>query len=221
MSVLKRATHLLFALSTLGLFTLHSGCSTNASLAVSAINNPSVEARQTFVLVNGNTDEPDDGLRFQEMAEIIKLELATRGMYGAPSYSAADLIVRVETRVELVYRSIEVLAVTYSSPSGRYDSEVALIVSDTKKTISVPYYKTVLALTAEQNPTAPGTDPTLVWKVEASTESEQIDLRKVLPGLASAAADYIGEETGDVLKVSANSQATVQHIPNRSRLLSR
>lgn len=219
--MLSHATHLLLAFSSLGLLALHTGCATKGKLAVSAINNPSVEARQTFILVNGNVDEPDDGLRFQEMVEIIKLELATRGMYEAPNRSAADLIVRVETRVESMYRSIEVLEVRYSSPSGRYDSEVAQIVSDTKKTIRVPYYMTVLALTAEENRIVPGTDPTLVWKVEASAESEQINLREVLPRLASAAADYIGEETGEALKARAGTPPTAQRVPNRARLISR
>lgn len=189
-----------------------------------ALNNPAVTAKQTFVLVSGNSSEPDDGLFFQEMSEIIKVELATRGMYEAPSAAAADVTVRVETRVEGPFiRLIETSVAHESTPR---DSSLGTgsghAVRYTDKTLATYYNKVLLTLTAMENPLPSEGLPTLVWKVEAAAEQKKTNLREILPTLVATAASYIGEETqGEISIPPRTASRIVKHVPNRSRFISR
>jgi hypothetical protein len=60
----------------------------------------------------------------------------------------------------------------------------------------VTVYEKYLRVTARENkPAAEGRPPAQVWSVQTSTEDESKDLRKYLPIMASATADYIGKDT--------------------------
>jgi hypothetical protein len=73
----------------------------------------------------------------------------------------------------------------------------------------VTIYEKYLRVTARENkPGSEGRPPTELWSVQTSTEDESKDLRKYLPIMASATADYIGKDTTKqkVVKVKDPSQ---------------
>jgi len=75
----------------------------------------------------------------------------------------------------------------------------------------VTIYEKYLHITATENhPASEGRPPAQVWSVSASAEDESKDLRKFLPILASATADYIGKDSSNqkVVKIRDPSQLT-------------
>jgi hypothetical protein len=62
----------------------------------------------------------------------------------------------------------------------------------------VTIYEKYLKVTARENkPASEGRPPAELWSVSATTEDESKDLRKYLPIMASATADYIGSDTSN------------------------
>jgi len=62
----------------------------------------------------------------------------------------------------------------------------------------VTIYEKYLKVTARENkPASEGRPPAELWSVHASTEDESKDIRKYLPIMASATADYIGSDTSN------------------------
>jgi hypothetical protein len=74
----------------------------------------------------------------------------------------------------------------------------------------VSIYEKYLRISAHENkPVVEGKPPTEIWSVSVTSEDESKDLRKYLPLLASASANYIGKDTHaeTVVKVKENDPA--------------
>ena len=174
---------------------------------------------QSYKIKSKNPALGDENLRYNEAAGFVKTALSSKGLYEAPSQDRADMIVELEYGVDAPRTKIESIIVPVYAPSGggvRYEQmpmidtrgnttfrtvavyrpPVAQSVGFDEVPQEVIIYEKYLHVTARENkPGREGRPPSEVWSVSVSTEDESRELRKYLPILASAAADYIGKDS--------------------------
>jgi hypothetical protein len=199
-------------------FLLGTGCATRTHYNVVSFTTPAAEMARSYVLDLNRTGQPARSLRNQEVAEIVKSALASRGLHEAPSREAADMVVRVEIKVEGPLLKLIDTADSYndsSSPGGEP------VVRYRDKQIEVYYEKTTLVLTAVEKSPPRGQAPDIIWQVEVAQEASKANVRAALPVLAARSVDYIREESGGTVDLPEDAPRTVQHVPNRSRQLAR
>ena len=201
-----------------------AGCATTYEMKVDAISKSDAQSARTNELVsyrikNKNPNVDQDSLRYKEAAEYVKTALSGKGMYEAPSVEAADVIVELDYGVEKPRVKMEQSSVPiYAQVGGgvRYDqvpvtnsrgntSYRTVAVYEPPRTELVGYqdvltpvtvYEKYLRMSARENKEmSEGKAPAEVWSVNVSTEDESKDIRKYLPILASASADYIGRDS--------------------------
>ena len=189
---------------------------------------------QSYKLKSKNPALDDENLRYKEAAEFVKTALSSKGLYEAPTPDRADMIVEVDYGMDAPRTKIETVSVPVYAQTGggvRYEQ---VPVKDTRGNTSyrtvavfqpprtelvgfddvprqVTIYEKYLHVTATENkPGKEGRPPAQVWSVSASAEDESKDLRKFLPILASATADYIGKDSNNQkdVKVRDPSQLT-------------
>ena len=236
MTLLQSRTSL-SVLAALAAVALSGGC-TGASYAVKidAITERDASTRtvapQSYKITSKNPAMGDESLRYREATEFVKTALSSKGLYEAPSAETADLIVELDYGIDAPRTKIERVSVPrYGQVGGgvRYEQvpvtdargnvsqrTVAVYQSPRSELIGfdempqrVTIYEKYLRITArESKPAAEGQPPAEIWRVQSSTEDESKDLRKYLPIMASAAADYIGKGTTNskVVKIKDPSQ---------------
>lgn len=174
---------------------------------------------QSYRIQSKNPAAAEENLRYREAADYVKTALSGKGLYEAPSAEKADVIVELDYGMEAPRTKIERVSVPrYEQVGGgvRYEqvpvtdsrgntSLRTVAVYQTPRTELVGFeerpqritvYEKYLRVTARENkPAAEGRPPAQVWSVQTSTEDESKDLRKYLPIMASATADYIGKDT--------------------------
>src|SRR5476651_2352213 len=170
---------------------------------------------QSYKLKSKNPSLGDENLRYKEAAEYVKTALSSKGLYEAPTPERADMIVELDYGLDAPRTKIETVSVPVYAQTGggvRYEQ---VPVTDSKgnqsiRTVAVyqpprtelvgfddvprqvTIYEKYLRITAVENkPGVEGRPPSQVWSVNATAEDEIKDLRKYLPILASATADYI------------------------------
>jgi hypothetical protein len=200
---------------------------------------PSAAARtgtepQSYQLKSKNPALGEENLRYREAAEYVKTALSSKGLYEAPSPDRADMIVELDYGMDAPRTKLETVSVPVYAQAGggvRYDQ---VPVTDAKGNTSyrtvavyqpprselvgfddvprqVTIYEKYLRVTARENkPAHEGRPPDEVWSVNVSTEDESKDLRRYLPILASATADYIGKDSTSqrTVKIKDPSQIT-------------
>jgi hypothetical protein len=216
---------------------LSGGC-TSASYAVKidAMTKPDASTGtvepQSYKITSKNPAMGDESLRYREATDFVKTALSSKGLYEAPSSEAADMIVELEYGIDAPRTKIETVSVPrYVQVGGgvRYEQ---VPVTDSRGNVSqrtvavyqnprsefigydempqrVTVYEKYLRITARENkPAAEGRAPVQIWSVQSSTEDGSKDLRKYLPIMASATADYIGKGTtsSKVVKIKDPSQ---------------
>lgn len=214
--------------------------SSTYQVKVDAVSHPSAGTTtagsepQSYKIKSKNPALGDENLRYSEAAGFVKTALSSKGLYEAPSQDRADMIVELEYGIDAPRTRIESIIVPVYAPSGggvRYEQvpvvdprgnttyrtmavyrpPVAQSVGFDEVPQVVTIYEKYLHVTARENkPGSEGRPPSEVWSVSVSTEDESKDLRKYLPILASATADYIGKDsTGQrTIKIKDPSQLT-------------
>lgn len=209
------------------LLLLGSGCGTSPAynIKVDAISKPAVATAaanaQSYKLKSKDPRMGEENLRYNEAANMVRTALSGKGLYEAPSEDRADMIVELEFGMESPRSKIErVSTPVYAQVGGgvRYESVPmvdargntsfrTVAVYDPPRSELIGYddmprqvtiYEKFLKVTARENkPSSEGRPPAELWSVHASTEDESKDLRKYLPIMASATADYIGSDTSN------------------------
>lgn len=187
---------------------------------------------QSYKIRSKNPAIGDESLRYKEAADFVKTALSGKGLYEAPNSETADMIVELDygmdaprTRLEMVNSPV------YAQVGGGVRYEQVPVTdargNTTQRTVAVyqqprtelvgfdevprqvTIYEKYLRVTARENkPGVEGRPPAELWSVQTSTEDESKDLRKYLPIMASATADYIGKDTNKqkVVKIKDPSQ---------------
>lgn len=204
------------------------------TVQVDAIASPTETGRaapsaQSYHIRTHNPRLNEDSLRYKEVAGHVRTALSGRGMYEAPSPDLADVVIELDYGMEEPRIKFE----TISNPvivevAGQVREEV-IPVRDSNGTIigyrtivtqdptrhefmgvqedirPVLVYEKFLRVSARVNePATEGRLPPEVWSVNVSTEDGSQELRRYLPLLASATADYIGVNTREERPVKIN-----------------
>jgi hypothetical protein len=210
---------LLLALLAPAVVFLWAGCATTYEMKVDAISQPQAKDVTSYKIKTKNAAVEEDSLRGKEAAGFVKTALSGRGLYEASSAEAADVVVEVDYGMEAPRVRMERTSVPiYAQVGGgmRYEQ---VAVTDAKGVVStrtvavydpprtemigfqdvitpVRVYEKYLRISARENKEATEGKPAPeIWSVNVSNEDESKDLRKYLPLLASASADYIGKDT--------------------------
>ena len=195
---------------------------------------PAAKAPQSYRVRAHNPNIPEDNLRYREVSDYVKTALSGKGMYEAPSAETADVIIEIDYGMESPRMKYE--AVTkpiMQMQEGIPQREMVPVGSNadgsTKyKVIRVPglqsmkivgwkeeiepiiVYEKFLKVSARENrERAEGRPAPEVWSVNVSAEDQSNELRKYMPILASATADYIGTNTKQekAVDISENDEA--------------
>ncbi|MDQ5978598.1 MAG: hypothetical protein QG602_1572 [Verrucomicrobiota bacterium] len=179
---------------------------------------------QSYHIRSQNPKLDEDSLRYKEVADYVRTALSGKGMYEAPTPEKADVVIDIdygmdaprikfETVSQPIYQQKEgdvyqtVVRVPIRNPeTGQifYVERVSTVrgpdkieFMGTQETIHpVVVYEKFLKLSARENREATeGRAPPEVWSVNVSAEDNSQELRKYMPILASATADYIGTNT--------------------------
>ena len=187
---------------------------------------------QSYKLKSKNPAQGEESLRYREAAEYVKTALSGKGLYEVTSMDKADMVVELDYGIDAPRTKIQNVNVPVYAQTGggvRYDqvpvtdskgnvSYRTVAVYDAPRTELVGYdnvprqvsiYEKYLRLTArETKPAGEGRPPSEIWSVSVSAEDESKDLRKYLPIMASATADYIGKDSTNqkVVKIKDPSQ---------------
>lgn len=198
------------------------------SIAATGDNQPAPSG-QSYHIRTRNPQLNEDSLRYKEVADYVRTALSGRGMYEAPSPDKADVVIDVDYGMESPRIKFETLSnpvvvqvagtvreelVAIRDTSGNIVGYRSITLQEPdrnefmgmKETIQpVLIYEKYLRLSARPNQeTAEGRPATEVWSVNVSTEDGSQELRKYLPVLASASADYIGVNTKEERPVKIN-----------------
>ena len=191
------------------------------------------KAPQSFKVRSSNPRVEEDSLRYHEVAEYVKTALSGKGLYEAPSAESADLIIEVDYGMEtprMKYETVDtpIMGLKPGPPQqynilvrtsngnlvykqvGLPTTPIRSVVGWKEETEPVIVYEKYLKVSARENHEAvEGKAPPEVWSVNVSAEDPSNELRKYLPILASATADYIGANTRQekAVTVSENDDA--------------
>ncbi|MCH6258295.1 hypothetical protein MLD52_17165 [Puniceicoccaceae bacterium K14] len=199
------------------------GCKTTYQMEVDAITNPEIDyAGDSYVLVPRDPDTDTNDLRYKETVNWIKTALSAKGMYEATDPLKADMVIEIDYGIEPprqefkvveepVYMSVrgpdEIRTVANTDPKtgkttfyqvsvpGRVRRELA---GYKERVVSVIVNEKYLEMVAVENKLeeASGDTPASeIWSVRVRNTDESDDLREYLPIMASAATDYIGEDS--------------------------
>ena len=198
------------------------------SIAATGDNQPAPSG-QSYHIRTRNPRLNEDSLRYKEVADYVRTALSGRGMYEAPSPDKADVVIDIDYGMESPRIKFETLSnpvvvhvagtvreelVAIRDTSGNIVGYRSITLQEPdrnefmgmKETIQpVLIYEKYLRLSARTNQeTAEGRPAAEVWSVNVSTEDGSQELRKYLPVLASASADYIGVNTKEERPVKIN-----------------
>jgi hypothetical protein len=180
-------------------------------------------APQSYHIRSKNPRLDESSLRYKEVSDYVKTALSGKGMYEAPSPEAADVVIDIDygmdaPRVKFETISTPIIMQTGGSyqtqreqrivrkPDGTTEVvwvDVQVYVPGTTEFLGVReevmpiiVYEKYLKVSARENKeTSEGRAPAEVWSVNVSAEDKSQELRKYIPILASATADYIGTNT--------------------------
>lgn len=204
---------------------LFAGCTSSTYVVqVDAIAKPAEVTGgvqpQSYEIRTTNPKMDEGSLRYKEVANYVKTALSGKGMYEAPSAGKADVVIDIDygidaPRVKFDTQSMPV----YGQTGGGVRYEQIPVFDKAGKLLGyrtiaiaepvrsellrfedvvrpVIVYEKFLKISARSNKEAvEGRAPPEVWSVNVSAEDESKELRKYLPILASATADYIGTNT--------------------------
>ena len=202
-----------------GIALLLAGCATTREAKVASPAQPNVAASVSYVVEHRHPLVADASLRDDEATAMLKTALARKGFYEAAPHTKADLIVAMdygvgppqtknETLSEPVYITIPGQVRTERAPAGTdaqgRPSDRTVSVQDPPTTefagfreraATIVTYEKYLKLSARENQEpVDGRPAPARWEIDVTSEGESPDLRKNLPLLLAASADYIGKD---------------------------
>jgi hypothetical protein len=210
---------------------LWAGCKSSTYLVqVDAISQtgqgtPPTAEPKSYRVRSHNPNVADDSLRYHEVSAYIKTALSGKGLYEAPSAETADLIIDIDYGMEtprMKYQTVTkpIIVITAGQPKPQPDRSpggsraflpingstgmpMGKIAGWQEEAEPVVVYEKYLKVSARENREAvEGRAAPEVWSVNVSAEDPSNELRKYLPILASATADYIGTNTRQEKAVS-------------------
>jgi hypothetical protein len=178
---------------------------------------------QSYYIHSKNPRLDETSLRYKEVSDYVKTALSGKGMYEAPKPEAADVVIDIDygmdaPRVKFETVNTPVMVQTANSSETRviehivrlpdgtvkvYQEQVQVVVPGREEFVGMReevtpliVYEKYLKVSARENKeTSEGQPAAEVWSVNVSAEDKSQELRKYLPILASATADYIGANT--------------------------
>ena len=225
------------AVTLAALATGLAGCTSDYVVQVDAISQASQVAvnnpGKSYRIVSANPKLDDDTLHYKEVAGYVRTALSGKGMYEASDPAKAEVVVEIDygmnqPRVKFqsvavpvfedsggrnVTRTENVLDRTTGLNSGpfqvtTYEPPVVTVGGTENKVKPGVVYEKFLNISARSNQAlTEGRAPPEVWSVNVSAEDGSKDLRKYLPILASATADYIGSNTHEEKPVTIKEDA--------------
>ena len=191
----------------------------------------------SYYIHSKNPRLDETSLRYKEVSDYVKTALSGKGMYEAPKPEAADVVIDIDygmdaPRVKFETVSTPIMVQTANSteskivdhvvrlPDGTvkiYQEQVQVVVPGQKEfrgmrdevTPLVVYEKYLKVSARENKETSEGKAPAEVWSVNVSAEDKSQELRKYIPILASATADYIGTNTKESKEVKIDEKDDV------------
>ena len=192
---------------------------------------------QSYYIHSKNPRLDETSLRYKEVSDYVKTALSGKGMYEAPKPEAADVVIDIDYGMDaprvkfetvstpIIMNSqdrIETRQVTHleRQPDGTYRTvteDVRVVVPGTpefagmrEEVIPLIVYEKFLKVSARENKeNSEGKAPAEVWSVNVSAEDKSQELRKYIPILASATADYIGTNTKESKAVTIDEKDEV------------
>jgi hypothetical protein len=202
------------------LLILFSGCTTTYNFKVDAISNPEAQAGKSYKIANVNSGGEPSDLRTQEAGKWVKTALSGKGLYEAPSLEDADMIIELDYGMEEPRTKMKTISTPiYADVGGgvRYiqvpvkdkDGNIAYTtvavrepsrreyVGERESVIVQTVYEKYMRISARENNPDDESDSRgeQIWSVYVTNEDERDDLRAYLPVMASAAIDFIGENS--------------------------
>ena len=178
---------------------------------------------QSYYIHSKNPRLDETSLRYKEVSDYVKTALSAKGMYEAPKPESADVVIDIDYGMDaprvkfetvnapVIMNSrdrIETRQVTHleRQPDGTFrqvTQDISVVIPGTAELVGmreevipeVVYEKYLKVSARENRETAEGKPAVEVWSVNVSAEDKSQELRKYIPILASATADYIGANT--------------------------
>lgn len=192
------------------------------------------KSAQSYHIRSNNPKLDESSLRYKEVADYVRTALSGRGMYEAPSPDKADVMIDIDygmdaPRIKFETVSNPIMAVV---PGEVHEQLIPLrdrngniigyrtimvrqparheFVGMQESIQPVIVYEKYLKLSARTNEDpVEGRPPPEVWSVNVSAEDDSQELRKYMPILASATADYIGTNTKESKPVKIHEEDEV------------
>jgi hypothetical protein len=186
-------------------------------------------AAQSYHIRSHNPRLDESSLRYKEVTDYVRTALSGKGMYEAPSPDLADVVIDIDYGMDAPRVKFETVSnpIVVMVPGAVHMQEVPIRDRDGNiigyRTIAVRepprqefmgmqesvqpvvVYEKFLKLSARTNKEADeGRAPPEVWSVNVSAEDKSQELRKYMPILASATADYIGTNTKESKPIKIN-----------------
>jgi len=178
---------------------------------------------QSYYITSKNPRLDETSLRYKEVSEYVKTALSGKGMYEAPRPEKADVVIDIDYGMDAPRVKFETISSPIIMNTGnRYETrmeqrsirkpdgtieviwvEVQVLVPGREEFLGmreevmpIVVYEKFLKVSARENKEGvEGKAPAEVWSVNVSAEDRSQELRKYIPILASATADYIGTNT--------------------------
>jgi len=194
-------------------------------------------APQSYSIRSKNAKLDESSLRYKEVTDYVKTALSGKGMYEAPRPENADVVIDIDygmdaPRVKFETMSTPIVMQTGGSYETKREERLIRKPDGTTEVIYVDVqvyvpgrtefvgmreevtpvivYEKFLKVSARENKeAAEGRAPAEVWSVNVSAEDKSQELRKYIPILASATADYIGTNTKESKPVTIDENAEV------------
>lgn len=180
-------------------------------------------APQSYHIRSKNVKLDESSLRYKEVSDYVKTALSGKGMYESPRPENADVVIDIDYGMDAPRVKFETMSTPIVMQTGgsyetkreerlirRPDGSTEVVFVDVQvyvpgrtefigvreEVIPVIVYEKFLKVSARENKeTSEGRAPAEVWSVNVSAEDKSQELRKYIPILASATADYIGTNT--------------------------
>ncbi len=181
-------------------------------------------AAQSYHIRSQNPRLDESSLRYKEVTDYVRTALSGKGMYEAPRPELADVVIDIDYGMDAPRVKFETVSnpIYHQVPGQPYQTTVLVPVRNPatgqvqmiERTVTmrgadqveflgmeetvqpVVVYEKYLKLSARTNrEPEEGRAPPEVWSVNVSAEDKSQELRKYMPILASATADYIGTNT--------------------------
>lgn len=85
------------------------GCNTTYEMEVDAIQNPTIQDADSYVIVPRDPEQDVNDLRYKETVSYIKTALSGKGMYEAIDAQEADMVIEIDYGMEPPRREMKVV----------------------------------------------------------------------------------------------------------------